>query len=149
MDEVMPTNTVAAAPPIAKITVRVEMVLVGSSWKYKIVADDVASDPYVENEIIKVPNGPETKIEFKLQGSAAGKLDFKESDPIWIHEANSCPGSRCSDPDICIIEVKKNKLEINDRNTKGTDLYYMLNFVDGNGKEHSCDPIIRNGGGGP
>jgi len=148
MEEVTPTNTMAP-PPIDTIKVRVDMELMGKSWDFKIAADDWASGPYVKpgNEI-EVPNGPQTKIIFKLQGCAAGKLDFKKSDPIWVQE-NECPGTKCSDPDVVIKDVDKNKLEINDLNTKATDLYYRLNFVDKNGVEYEWDPIIRNGGGGP
>ena len=139
----------AAPPPIDVIRVRVDMNLVGKTWKFYVVADDVASQPYVHpNDKIEVSPGPQTKIEFKLQGSASGKLDFKESDPIWVKEGD-CPGKRRSDPDICIVDVKKNKLTINDRNTRQADLYYQLNFVDKEGEGFEWDPIIRNGGGGP
>jgi hypothetical protein len=148
MEEVMPTNTVAP-PPIDKIKVRVDMELIGKSWDFNLVADDPASGPYVKpGNRIEVPNGPQTKIEFKLQGSAAGKLDFNESDPIWVQE-NQCPTSQCSDPDVRITDINKNKLEINDLNTKATELHYRLNFVDRAGGEYEWDPIIRNGGGGP
>ena len=151
MEEVMPTNSVAeeSPPPIERIKVRVDMELIGKAWDFKIAADDPASDPYVKpGNRIDVPQGPQTKIEFKLQGSAAGKLDFKESDPIWV-EANQCPTSKCTDSDVSIIESKKNKLEINDLNTRQADLHYRLNFVDKFGGEYEWDPIIRNGGGGP
>lgn len=151
MEEVQPTNTVteASPPPIDKIKVRVDMEMIGKSWDFNLSADDPASGPYVKpgNRIV-VPNGPQTKIEFKLQGSAAGKLDFKESDPIWVRESQ-CPTSQCSDPDVSVTDINKNKLEINDLNTKATDLHYRLNFVDRTGGDHYWDPIIRNGGGGP
>ena len=150
MEEAGPTNTItgAAPPPIAVIRVRVDMDLIGKTWSYDLVADDVASQPYVQHGKIEVPSGPQTRIEFKLQGSASGKLDFKESDPLWAQDG-TCPTARSSDPDICIVDVKKNKLEINDRNTRQADLYYRLNFVDRTGGDHYWDPIIRNGGGGP
>jgi hypothetical protein len=142
------TLTGAAPPPIAVIKVKVEADLIGGAWQFDVKPDDLASGPYVKNGKIEVPVGPQTRIEFKLQGTAAGKLDFKESDPFWA-EQGQCPTSRCSDPDICIVSCSKNKLEINDRNTKAADLHYRLNFVDSAGGDHWWDPIIRNGGGGP
>ena len=149
MQDPDPNNTVVGGPPPTdKIKVRVDMELIGKSWDFEIAADDPASDPYVKDNKIEVPHGPETRIEFKVQGTANGKLDFKESDPIWVQE-NQCPTSKCSDPDVSIVDSKKNKLEVNDRNTKATELHYRLNFVDKNGGEYEWDPIIRNGGGGP
>ena len=136
-------------PPTDKIKVRVDMDLIGKSWEFNIVSDDPASDPYVKpGNKIEVPNGPQTKIEFKLQGTANGKLDFKESDPIWSEE-DQCPISKTCDQDVEIVDVKKNKLEINDLNTRQAELHYRLNFVDKYGGEYEWDPIIRNGGGGP
>jgi hypothetical protein len=149
MDEVMPTNTVAAAQPIAKIKVRIKVDENDKCLNYALEADDQASVPYVlAGNKIDVPQGPTTTIEFKIQGPLGGQLDFNENDPIWVSQAG-CPQASSTDPSVTIVDCKNNKLEISDANLDQVDLHYRLNFVDRTGGDHYWDPIIRNGGGGP
>ena len=133
------------------IKVKVEVDKTGSSWGYKIKSGDSASDPYVNNGKIDMGQGPGSGaiIEFRLQGTAGNRLDFKTSDPIWV-EIGSCPTSPGFPNGVTLSGCTTERLTIENENLNPpADLHYRLNFVDGNGDELSWDPIIRNGGGGP
>ena len=134
-------------------TIKVKVIAAksGPSWGYEIKSDNVGSDPYVKNGKLDMGQGPGSgaTIEFRLQGQAGQRLDFKTSDPIWV-EVGSCPTSPGFPNGVTLTGCTTERLTIDNENIGGpADLHYRLNFIDGNGDELSWDPIIRNGGGGP
>jgi hypothetical protein len=134
-----------------RLKLKVEADKNGSSWGYEIKSDDSASDPHVKNCKIDMGKGPGSgaTIEFRLQGKAGQRLDFKTSDPIWV-QVGSCPTSPGLANGVTLTGCTTERLTIDNENLDPPgDLYYRLNFIDGNGDELSWDPIIRNGGGGP
>ena len=133
-----------------RIKVRVDMDQNGPNWQYGIAPDDPSSGPYVKpGDRIDLPHGPQSTIEFRLQGKSGKRLDSQSVEPIWVKE-ESCPdGPGDGGGQIEILSCTDDRLQIRDLNSKETELHYRLNFVDEQGNPHFWDPIIRNGGGGP
>jgi hypothetical protein len=140
------------AANVKRIRVKLRIDKSGAVWGFTIKADDKASGPYVQpNDVIELPNPtPQSEIEFRLYQTGGKKLEFDQSDPVWI-KANSCPTQACNvGNEVCIVECTENRLRLLDQNSAAATYYYRLNFVDkDNNPITYWDPIIRNGGGGP
>ena len=142
----------------AQIKVRVNFAKNGGCWNYDLEADDQQSGPFVKagNKIVFPHKQPTSTIEFRLQGQTGHALDFDLDinqpivEPIWV-QVGQCPTQYSTVPnEISIVRKSANRLTIQNRNLDSADIYYCLNFVDGDGNKVHWDPIIRNtGGGGP
>lgn len=109
------------------------------------------------NGSIRIPqrdeNEPGTPMHFHLTDDTRPRknLDFTD-DPdgaMWVKRA-SCPPERerCEDPQIPPHKMRRtlNLLQVFNENSEQCTLHYRLRFKDSDGKSHSYDPDITNGG---
>jgi hypothetical protein len=90
------------------------------------------------------------EIEFKLNDKTKLGLRFDCSRPLQLWEQQGCPPVGLDSDQIEVIACSRDKVTVLDLNTgPERSLQYQLNVVGKDGKEHHCDPIITNGGGGP
>jgi hypothetical protein len=88
-------------------------------------------------------------ITFMLHDQTDRGLRFDTGDPIWVDEDGPCPPSPgVSSDQLNIGDCMPDRLSaINANDGRPRELRYQLNFIGGDGKRETCDPIIENGGG--
>lgn len=92
---------------------------------------------------------PET-IQFRIRDRSGLKLRFDTAAPIDVWEQSGCPPTGVNTDQVEVVNCNPNKLTIRSLNTgPERTLQYQLNVVAEDGSRHPCDPIIKNGGGGP
>jgi hypothetical protein len=93
--------------------------------------------------------GPQS-LDFKLFDRTQMGLRFNDADPIWVHETedDQCPTGGIQSDQITVSDCEGRRLTIANANSGSPrTLHYQLNFVDGDGRAVSVDPVIKNGGG--
>lgn len=75
-------------------------------------------------------------------------LRFNCAYPIYVHDDVTCCPTSGLDEQIEVLACSRGTLTIYDKNSGDSKLLrYQLNFVEDNGTQSICDPIIDNGGG--
>jgi hypothetical protein len=128
--------------------------------KHDIEVEAVANGNGVDWEIDgKKPDESKLKLDYKSGGHEITfdldrdhalkerGLRFNCAYPIFIHDnVENCPDSGV-DEQIEVLSCSTDKLTIYDKNTGEAKLLrYQLNFVEDDGAQQVCDPIIDNGG---
>lgn len=103
----------------------------------------------------KIDKGaPPEEIEFRIKSDASVqnlKLKVDLGNPFQVAPDNGqCPPAGIDTDQIEVLSSDSEGVTIRDLNTGDEQtLRYQINVVDKDGQSHPCDPIIRNGGGGP
>lgn len=77
------------------------------------------------------------------------RIDCSRPFQVAVDNGN-CPPAGIDTDQIEVLSCDVDRVTVRDLNTgPGQTLRYQINIVDKDGNAHHCDPIIRNGGGGP
>jgi hypothetical protein len=114
-----------------------------------------ADDKPAKHHETKVDHGAKPEeIEFRIKSHKSAKdlkLRIDCSRPFQVAVDNGhCPPAGIDTDQIEVLSCDVDSVKVRDLNTGPEQtLRYQLNVVDKDGNPQHCDPIIRNGGGGP